>query len=176
MDQCGSAWQGLAALFLLGRGLFCEAPVKKRLAVVPFQLERTEGSTIVRCRGCGNVMTRGRSKGTLGKTDPHGLGTAGGKAEDFELISPGQVEGVYQPLLAKKIDSRPRASDARLSGQALKADADLWGEVFRYEDRRGTGYAVNRPASVSLDLHLMRVGDGALSLESPMVGDPEVLQ
>lgn len=151
----------LLLLVLLAGELLADQSVKKRLALVPFQLERTE-SALIRCRACGNVMMAGAIEG-----DPSDNLTRMAwelleeQAGGFELISPGQVEGVYQPFLAKKIDADPLPL-IRAMGQALKADAVLWGEVFRYEDRRGTRFAVDRPASVSLDLHLMRVSDGVL--------------
>ena len=47
-------------------------------------------------------------------------------------------------------------------GQELKADGVIWGGVFRYQNRKGTCYGVQEPASVSLDLHLLRVSDGSI--------------
>jgi hypothetical protein len=80
---------------------------------------------------------------------------------EYEFISPAQVEGVYQSFLAKKIEPDPLPM-IKAIGQALKADGVVWGNVFRYEERRGTAYGADRPASVALDLHLLRVNDGAL--------------
>ena len=47
-------------------------------------------------------------------------------------------------------------------GQELKVDGVIWGGIFRYQNRKGTSYGVQDPASVSLDLHLLRVKDGAI--------------
>jgi hypothetical protein len=149
-------------LLLAGGDLLAEQPVKKRLALVPFQLERTEGSALVRCRVCGNVMKTGAIEG-----DPTEILTRMAwdllteQEKEYEFISPGQVEGVYQSFLAKKITADPLPM-IRAIGQALQADGVLFGEVFRYEERRGTAYAADRPASVTLDLHLLRVSDGTL--------------
>ena len=79
----------------------------------------------------------------------------------YELVSPGQAEGVYQTQLAKKINQDPLVL-MKAIGQELKADGVIWGGVFRYQNRKGTGYGVQEPASVSLDLHLLRVSDGAI--------------
>jgi len=44
---------------------------------------------------------------------------------------------------------------------ARKAGADsiMIGHIYRYQERAGNEYAVNSPASVSYDLHLIRVSD-----------------
>ncbi|NPA48669.1 MAG: hypothetical protein GXO20_01685 [Thermodesulfobacteria bacterium] len=45
-------------------------------------------------------------------------------------------------------------------GKRLGVDAVLYGKVFRYREREGTGFAVVRPASVAFALILVRVSDG----------------
>ncbi|NIA08384.1 MAG: hypothetical protein GWP10_01075, partial [Nitrospiraceae bacterium] len=47
-------------------------------------------------------------------------------------------------------------------GRELKADAVLYGKLFRYEDRIGKKYGVKRPASVAFTLYLISVKDGAV--------------
>ena len=152
---------GVLLAFMACGDLWADQPVKKRLALVPFQLERS-GAALVRCRACGNVHQAGAIEGDPAENLTRitwDLLLEQGK--DYDFISPGQVEGVYQSLLAKKIDTDPLPLIKAL-GQALKADGVVWGEVFRYENRKGTAYAVDRPAAVALDLHLLRVSDGAL--------------
>ncbi|MBI5584312.1 MAG: hypothetical protein HY892_10835 [Deltaproteobacteria bacterium] len=158
-----SALAGSVFLLLLTAGnLLADPPAKKRLALVPFQLERTEGSALVRCRACGNVMKAGVIEGDPAETLTRiAWDLLTEQEREYEFISPGQVEGVYQSLLAKKIDTDSLPMMKAL-GQALKVDGIIWGEVFRYEDRKGTAYAADRPASIALDLHLLRVSDGAL--------------
>jgi hypothetical protein len=159
-------WGTLAGLVLLG-GLWTGAwavdgTAKKRLVLVPFQLERTDYSDIVRCRACGNILGAGKVEG-----DPSPILTQmvwdilKDQAKGYELISPGQAEGVLQTHLAKKIDQDPKALMKAL-GQELQADGVIWGGVFRYQNRKGASYGVNEPASVSLDLHLLRVRDGSI--------------
>jgi hypothetical protein len=79
----------------------------------------------------------------------------------YDLVSPGQAEGAYQAQLAKKIDQDPLAL-MKAIGRELKADGVIWGGVFRYQNRKGTGFGVQEPAAVSLDLHLLQVSDGAI--------------
>jgi len=139
-----------------------DAPAKKRLVLVPFQVEKTDHSDIIRCRACGNILSAGRVDG-----DPNPNLTLmlwellTDQAKGYELVSPGQAEGVYQAQLAKKIDQDPLVL-MKTIGRELKADGVVWGGVFRYENRKGTAYGVQEPASVSLDLHLLRVSDGVI--------------
>jgi hypothetical protein len=50
----------------------------------------------------------------------------------------------------------------RKTGESLASDAVLAGHVFRWRERVGTNYAVSRPASVALELSLLRVADGSI--------------
>jgi hypothetical protein len=133
-----------------------------RLAVVPFQLEQAHEKEIVRCRSCGNILEGGSIEG-----DPTSLLTRmlwehfQEKEKGFDLISPGQIEGVYNTYLAKEFDKNlPHLM--RAIGSQMNADYMLWGSVFHYQERKGTSYGVQQPASVTLDLHLLKVKDGQL--------------
>jgi hypothetical protein len=81
------------------------------------------------------------------------------KEKHFELISPGQARGVYSNLklsdvVGKEIDTIQKI------GLAFSAEAVLIGYVYRFREREGTDYAVNRAASVAFDLYLIRPQDG----------------
>jgi len=159
-------WGVLAGLGLLGSlvtgAWAADGPAKKRLVLVPFQVEKTDYSDTIRCRACGNILAAGRVEG-----DPSPSLTLlvwellQEQAKEYELVSPGQAEGVYQTYLAKKIDQDPKAL-MKAIGQELKADGVIWGVIFRYQNRKGTAYGVQEPASVSLDLHILRVSDGSI--------------
>ncbi|HMK64970.1 MAG TPA: hypothetical protein VK564_04195, partial [Thermodesulfobacteriota bacterium] len=133
-----------------------------RLAVAPFQTATGHEREYVRCLSCGNIMPGGVIEGEplpiltrilWDYLQKHGKG--------FDLISPGQIEGVYNVDLAKNLSLDPLPL-MKTMGSQVKADYILWGEVFQYQERKGTSYGVERPASVSLDLHLLRVKDGVL--------------
>lgn len=47
-------------------------------------------------------------------------------------------------------------------GRAMETDGVLFGHVYRWNEREGTNYAVDRPASAAFDLNLVRSSDGAL--------------
>ena len=38
----------------------------------------------------------------------------------------------------------------------------MTGYLYRYRERKGVSYTVEQPASVSFEIHLLRVSDGAL--------------
>jgi hypothetical protein len=133
-----------------------------RAAVVSFEVEYGQGEEIARCRSCGNIIGSGPVEG-----NPVELLTRllwdllSEKGKGFDFINPDQVEGFYNILLARKIEKDPLQLMKTL-GVQMKAEYVLWGDVFRYQERVGTGYGVQSPASVAFDLHLMRVKDGKL--------------
>ena len=78
-----------------------------------------------------------------------------------EIVLPGQGVGVMSEIL----NSGGGISERSLwveAGRALHADAVLVGHVYRFRSRRGTDYAVDAPASVSFDLHLLATADDRL--------------
>jgi hypothetical protein len=161
-----SFWGILVGLGILG-GLMsgawaADSPAKKRLLLVSFEIEKSDRADIVRCRACGNILGSGVVEG-----DPSPILTRmvwellTDQAKEYELIDPGQAGGIYEARLAKKINP-DLLVEMQAIGRELKADGVLWGGVFRYQNRRGSSYGVQTPASVSLDLHLLRVKDGAV--------------
>jgi hypothetical protein len=78
----------------------------------------------------------------------------------FLIVSEGQCIGFLNSMLATDIN----ASKLRLIqtfGEELKADAVLYSKLFRFEDRIGGKYSVEKPASVAFTLQIIRVSDGA---------------
>lgn len=79
------------------------------------------------------------------------------------LIPPGQAQGVVESIMQ---------SDAKLGihpiemiqdiGKAFGADAVLIGQAYRWQERVGTDYGVETPASVAFDISLVRPSDGAI--------------
>lgn len=132
-----------------------------RTAVVPFEAVYGQvGQEAIRCLSCGNIFGSGSIDGNPTGTLTHllwNLLTEGGKGFDF--INPDQVEGYYNVLLSKGFEKDPLQRIKTL-GLEIKTDYILWGHLFRYQERVGSAYAVQKPASVAFDLHLMRVKDG----------------
>lgn len=79
----------------------------------------------------------------------------------FELVSPDRVRGIY-----KRVNSNSfRATLPRVMkevGEELNADGIVVGYLYRYQERKGYDYSVEKPASVFFEIHLFRVQDGAL--------------
>lgn len=82
---------------------------------------------------------------------------------DREALRPGQALGAYSTLASE--DMRFALLPAKMLreiGKMLDADYVLAGYLYRWRERQGTGYAVNRAASVAFSLHLVRVRDGKI--------------
>jgi hypothetical protein len=81
----------------------------------------------------------------------------------YELIPPGQAQGAVSSIIRsdEKIGMDPVAMLQEV-GKVFGADAVLAGTLYRWREREGTDYAVNRPASLAFDLHLVSVADGAI--------------
>lgn len=82
------------------------------------------------------------------------------KVEEWKLISPGKARGVYSRLISSDRESTEFEMLQQI-GQALSADAVLFGYLYRWRERVGGDHAVDRPASVAFDLSLIRSEDGA---------------
>jgi hypothetical protein len=79
----------------------------------------------------------------------------------FELISPGQARGVYESLKLSDVVGREIEVIQKI-GLAFSAEAVLIGYLYRFQEREGTGFAVDRAASVAFDLYLIQPSDGAI--------------
>jgi len=79
------------------------------------------------------------------------------------FIPPGQARGVVQSILMSntRIGIHP-IEMIKDVGMTLEADAVLVGEVYRWQDRVGTDYGIEKPASVAFDLSLVRSSDGGI--------------
>lgn len=81
----------------------------------------------------------------------------------YELVSPGQAKGVFSNIIHsdKHVAMSPTEMLQEV-GHTFKADAVLSGYIYRWREREGTDYAVNRPASVAFDLHLISPAEGTM--------------
>ncbi|MFH0845440.1 MAG: hypothetical protein V1930_08175 [Pseudomonadota bacterium] len=81
--------------------------------------------------------------------------------KNYDLISPAQARGVFLSLVTSDSTSSDLKMFQRL-GRTFSADAVLTGYIYRWREREGTVYAVDRPAAVNFDLYLIRPDDGAI--------------
>ena len=117
-------------------------------------------SKSIRCPVCGSVVMTGEVAEGAVEFLSDSLYSVLKSKGDFELVSPGQAQGVLSKLLYGDAGTLSEHALLVEAGQALNADAVLAGYIFRFRERIGTRYAVKSPASVAFDMHLIRVADG----------------
>ena len=81
----------------------------------------------------------------------------------YELVSPDQAKLVFSNIIRSDKDVAISPIEILQEvGNTFKADAVLTGYIYRWREREGTDYAVNRPASVAFDLHLISPAEGTM--------------
>jgi len=122
---------------------------KPRLVILPFLVERVEDPEKgVLCPVCKGIRRSGEivpgSQNTL--TDL--------------LYTKMEANGIFQIIAQKKVEEILLHSPSSIqAGKKLEANFIFIGYVFRFEERIGSSLGVERPASVSFDLHLFRLRD-----------------
>ncbi len=79
----------------------------------------------------------------------------------FLIVPEGKCVGFLNNFLARNV-SQSQVKLIRSFGRQLQVDAVLYGKLYRYRERIGSNYSVQRPASVGFDLNLIRTRDGAI--------------
>jgi hypothetical protein len=82
------------------------------------------------------------------------------KNEDYDLISPNQVKGVFSSIISDDKSSLDDITVIKKIGKAFNAQFVLVGYLYRWQERDGTDYSVKQPASVAFDLYLIRSETG----------------
>ena len=137
--------------------------VFKRIAVVPFQSIHQEDADIktVRCPVCGLVFrTESYAKGS--ETVVEGIFLDRLKEQKaFALIPPDRAGGIYEGVTGGLFKA-DLLDVLKKVGTELEADGIILGYVYRFRERKGFSLSVEKPASVAFEIHLIRVGDGAI--------------
>lgn len=138
--------------------------VFERIAVVPFGQavpEERQGGP-VRCPLCGAMFEAGPSTGShetvveaLFLKQMQQIGPKVG------IIAGERVAGVFRQVSSVSL-REPLREVLRKVGSELGAEGVVSGTVYRFRERKGVAYAVDQPASVAFEIHLLRVSDGAL--------------
>lgn len=133
-----------------------------KVVVVGFQAALSEGeeSNVVRGPLCGTSFEAEPVPADVVRKMTAILFDRLSAAERYELVSPGQARGVYPSV----IESDLHVAISRLEilqdvERTFGADAVLVGHIYRWQEREGSDYAVNRPASVAFDLYLLSSAD-----------------
>jgi len=138
-------------------------PALRRIAVVPFQqiIPEEDNAKTVRCPLCGAVFFTDKYPEDAEKVVEgifiHWLG----EHRKFNLIPPERVNGIYRRISAESFKTT-LLEILKKVGSELEVDVIVVGYVYRYRERRGRSYSVEKPASVAFDIHLVRVSDGTL--------------
>jgi len=131
-----------------------------RLAVLPFQDLTPEdpAARMTSCPLCGAIFQTDKLAPAAEQVVEEMVLTSFREYKQITLADPVDTAQVY----ARNVASGPANLPETLqkTGNELNVDAILVGYVFRYRERKGNAYSVEKPASVAFDLHLVRVKDG----------------
>jgi TolB-like protein len=130
----------------------------RKLMVFPFRdmSQTAEKDTGVRCPFSGSMFITGIVASEAESVLTDGLISSLKGLKKFDVFPAGQA---YTSSVSDV--GRYNADKQYLIQIARKAGADsvMIGHIYRYQERAGNEYAVNSPASVSFDVHLIRVSD-----------------
>lgn len=133
-----------------------------RLAVLPFQEIASEDAALkmVSCPLCGAVFHTDKSaKAPVTAVEDIFLERLHGYSK-LTLIAPENAGEAYRRVAASlKV---PLPEILKQVGVELGADGVIVGYVYRFRERQGSPYSVEKPASVAFDVHLVRVSDGLI--------------
>jgi hypothetical protein len=135
------------------------AETRSRVAILPFLIERGEdpGRGTV-CPICKGIYRRGEilpgSQNTLTRLLQQKMEVMG----IFKVLPLEKVEEVLSNWERRLFEEKPIASSIQL-GRELNLDFLFVGVLFRFEERIGSSLGVEKPASVSFDVHLFRLRD-----------------
>ncbi len=82
-----------------------------------------------------------------------------GEKTDFVPVPFEDAQGALSQLLAENGTNLLSADKVCDLGRAIGVDAVVVGHVYRFQERVGTSYSVDTPASVAFDVHMLRVAD-----------------
>ncbi len=134
------------------------------VAVVPFQQVTPEDalSGAVRCPLCGMIVNAANSPGNPEViVEKVFLDQLDKKRPKFSVMAGERVAGAFRRISAGSLTA-PLRQVLRDVGRELGAEGVVVGYVYRFRERKGVSYAVEQPASVAFEIHLLRVSDGAL--------------
>jgi hypothetical protein len=145
---------------LLSGSVEVGAETKPTLAILPFIIEKMEDpSKGAVCPVCQGIYKRGdvlySSQRTLTQLLQQKMETPG----TFAILPLEKMEEVFSKMDKGQFELRPLRSAIQL-GKELNVDFIFIGYLFRFEERVGSRIGVDKPASVSFDVHLLRLKDG----------------
>ena len=137
--------------------------VPKKLAVMPFirvDSPVQPGGTVC-CPLTGATFNTGQIIPGAERVLDEALDKDLSEISTVAFVPYGQTGLVFGQIAGRQYKDSLR-KDVVATGKKLGADAVLVGFIFRFRQRQGTGYAVDKPASVAFDLSIVRVMDGSV--------------
>jgi hypothetical protein len=137
--------------------------VFKRIAVVPFQRLSPEDvqAKAFRCPLCGSILSAEKFPQDAEKIIEDVFFERLNNLGKIQLIPPGETGAFFDRLTMNAINE-PLPDILKKVGEELKAEGIIVGYIYRYRERQGYSYSVERPASVAFEIHLFRVVDGSI--------------
>ncbi len=135
-----------------------------RIAVVPFQQVAPEDghAGAVRCPLCGMTFNAAGAPGNPEQVlERLFLEQLDKERPKFTVIAGERVAGIHRRVSAASLTASHREA-LRTVGGELAVEGVVSGYLYRWRERKGESYAVEKPASVAFEVHLLRVSDGAL--------------
>jgi hypothetical protein len=132
-----------------------------RIAVIPFQALRPIeglGSTVI-CPLCGAGYTGGKIEDGAERVIENIFIDRLKDFKDIDILPQEKVEAVYRRINAESF-KRPLIEILKKVGTELKADILAVGFIFRYTERIGFDYGVERPASVAFEINFISMPKG----------------
>jgi len=134
--------------------------VSLRIAVFPFRaLTAPEGSATVTCPVCSTSFSPGKILPGAEKTVEAVLIETLQGYKHIGIISTEKAEGVFKRIETESLKSN-LLNVYKMAGRELAADYVVFGFVFRYVERIGYDYSVEKPASVGFGIHVVQIKDG----------------
>ena len=134
------------------------------ILVLPFQnMYKIYGKSVsFKCPLCGAVHMVGKVEEGADSFLTHLLYEKVKESRNFNFIGPGQATGARSAVMSESPEDIDEKTLILKTGKAVGAKQVLIGQVFRFEERIGTSYSVEKPASAAFDLLLYDVSDGRL--------------
>jgi len=134
------------------------------LLIFPFKdMAAVYGQNVdVRCPLCGNMFMTGEVSVDAEDVMTDYLTSLMQERTDFKILTPEQAKGIISGLPPENKKGPSEVEIIVAAGRAFDADVVMVSHIYRFTERIGTSYAVDSPASVAFDIHLVRVSDGRI--------------
>lgn len=117
---------------------------------------------VVRCPLCGTIFSAAKSAGSPeALLEQRFLKYLKENNPKLRIIAGERVAGTHRRVSIAFLND-PLRQVLRDIGAELGAEGIVVGHLYRFRERRGESFTVERPASVAFEIHLVRVEDGAL--------------